>query len=246
MTSLRESKRALLGLPSTIAIDGPVASGKTTLARALAHRLGYLYFDTGVMYRAVTWCAISRSIDTNDEAAVALLARTLQLDVGPSSDSDGYVVYADGENITACLRKPEVDRYVSPVSAYRDVREAMTREQRRIGERGHVVMAGRDIGTVVLPDADLKIYLDASLEARAERRWREIQDQGKGRELGVVVAETKARDKIDTGRLVAPLRPAHDAVVIDTTDLSAHQVLETVWEIIETRRKAPQEQNHAG
>ncbi len=235
-----------MGIPSTIAIDGPVASGKTTLARALAQRLGYLYFDTGVMYRAVTWCAIARDIDTSDEAAVVALAGTLQLDIAPSSDSDGYVVYADGENITDCLRRPEVDQRVSPVSAYLGVREAMTREQRRIGERGRVVMAGRDIGTVVLPNADLKIYLDASLEARSARRWREMQDQGKSRDLGVVLVEIENRDKIDSGRLVAPLRAADDAVVIDTTDLDAEQVLEMVWEMIEVRRKAQQEQDHVG
>lgn len=230
-----------MGIPSTIAIDGPVASGKTTLARALARRLGYLYFDTGVMYRAVTWCAIERQVDTNDEPSVVVLARTLQMDVEPSPDSHGYVVIADGENITECLRKPEVERRVSVVSAYAGVREAMTCEQQRIGTRGNVVMAGRDIGTVVLPNADMKIYLEAPLEVRASRRWKELRGRGAEHPLKAVVVETNARDKIDSGRVVAPLRSAPDAIVIDTTDLDAQQVLEIVWGMIEGHREAQQE-----
>jgi len=232
--------------PLTIAIDGPAASGKTTLARALARRLGYLYFDTGVMYRAVTWCAIVHGVDTNDETAIVALADATKLDVVVSQNEPGYTVYADGGDITNHLRTPEVDRRVSPVSAYAGVREAMAREQRRIGERGRVVMAGRDIGTVVLPKADLKIYLDAPPEVRARRRWKEFQDMGRGRDFDAILSEVKARDRIDSGRLVAPLRPASDAVVMDTTDLNAQDVFEFVWETIEKRRRALQEQDCAG
>jgi cytidylate kinase len=197
------------------------------------------------MYRAVTWCVIAQNVDASDEPSVSAVAHSLELDVKASSDTNGYVVIADGVDITDCLRRPEVDQHVSVVSAYAEVRKAMTREQRRIGERGRVVMAGRDIGTVVLPDADMKIYLDAPSEVRASRRWKELCDKGEKRPLEVIVAETKARDRIDSGRLLAPLRPADDALVIDTTDQDAQEVLEMVWGIIEERRKAQQEKHHA-
>lgn len=226
-----------MNIPSTIAIDGPVASGKTTLARALARKLGYLYLDTGMMYRAVTWCALTRGISIDDEAAVVALASALVLDIESASNEHGCSVYADGQDITPYLREPEVDRNVSPVSAYAGVREALTRQQRHIGERGRVVMVGRDIGTVVLPDAELKIYLDASTETRAMRRWRELGETGNERDYDEILAETQARDTIDSGRLVAPLCPASDAVVIDTTPLNAQQVLERVLALIDMRRQ---------
>lgn len=221
--------------PSTIAIDGPAASGKSTIGGLLAARLGYLYFDTGVMYRAVTWVALQRGIPIEDEEAVTALAEELQIDVTPPTADDGrqYTVLADGEDVTWAIRTPEVDANVSPVSAYAGVRVALTPQQRRIGQRGRVVIVGRDIGTVVLPDADFKLYLDATDEERARRRWREIRARGGETDYRAVLASMCRRDRIDSNRAVAPLKPARDAVVVDTTDLSIDEVLAEVERLME-------------
>ena len=171
--------------PSIIAIDGPAASGKSTIGLRLAEALGYFFFDTGVMYRAVTWLALERGLDVQDEAAVTALAEETQIEVAPASQSDGRAcdVSIDGQDITWELRRRKVDANVSIVAAYSGVRRALSQQQRRIGERGHVVMVGRDIGTVVLPQADLKIYLDATAEERARRRHDEIIARGNCVEL---------------------------------------------------------------
>ncbi len=223
--------------PVTIAIDGPAASGKSTIGEMLARRLGYLYFDTGVMYRAVTWAALARGVPIADEAAVTMLAERLHVDVRPPTANDGrqYTVLADGEDVTWAIRAPEVDGNVSPVSAYAGVRRALVAQQRRIAAGGRVVMVGRDIGTVVLPDADLKIYLDASVEERARRRWREMRERGEDADYDAVLAAMRRRDEIDSNRHVSPLRPAEDAVVIDTTGLGIEEVLARVERLIEER-----------
>lgn len=217
-------------LPNIIAIDGPAASGKSTLGRRLADALGYLFFDTGVMYRAVTWGALQRDIPITDEAAVTALAETAQIDVRPPSQEDGRAcdVLLDGADITWETRRPEVDANVSPVSAYAGVRRALTLQQRRIGLRGRVVMVGRDIGTVVLPEADLKVYLDASAEERARRRYLEIINRGEAADYEKILAGVRKRDEIDTSRAVAPLRPADDAVIIDSDQLDADQAFARV------------------
>jgi cytidylate kinase len=224
--------------PTTIAIDGPAASGKSTVAAVLAKQLGYLYFDTGVMYRAATWAALDRGIAISDESAVTRLTETLQIDVKPPSQDDGrqYDVLCDGRDVTWGIRSPEVDANVSPVSVYPGVRAALTAQQRRIGLRGHVVMVGRDIGTVVLPEAQLKIYLDASAEERAQRRFREVQarsDQTQTYEE--ILANVKRRDAIDSGRATAPLKAAPDAIVLDSTGLSIAEVVAQVEELIARR-----------
>lgn len=220
--------------PSTIAIDGPAASGKSTIGGLLAERLGYLYFDTGVMYRAVTLVAIQQDIPVDDEAGVTALAQRLQIDVVPPAVDDGrqYTVLVGGQDVTWEIRRPEVDRGVSPVSAYPGVRAALTSLQRHIGERGRIVMVGRDIGTVVLPDADLKIYLDATVEERAGRRYREEVARGEPAQFHVVLTSVRRRDEIDSSRALAPLRVAEDAVVIDTTSLDVEQVLERVLALV--------------
>jgi cytidylate kinase len=219
---------------STIAIDGPAASGKSTIGGLLAERLGYVYLDTGVMYRAVTWAALARGIAIEDEAAVTALARRLKIDVLQPTVDDGrqYTVLADGHDVTWQIRSPEVNAGVSPVSAYPGVRRALTEQQRRLGERGRIVMVGRDIGTVVLPDADLKIYLDATLDQRASRRYHETVARGGAADYDQVLASVRGRDEIDSGRSVAPLRPAGDAVVIDTTPLSVEEVLARVLALV--------------
>ncbi len=219
--------------PNIIAIDGPAASGKTTLGKRLADALGYLFFDTGVMYRAVTWLALARGVPIQDEAAVTAIAEQAEIDVRPPSQADGRAcdVLADGVDITWDTRRPEVDANVSPVSAYAGVRRALTEQQRRIGLRGRVVMVGRDIGTVVLPEADLKIYLDASPEERARRRYKEILGLGGQAVYEEILANVRARDRIDSTRAVAPLRPAEDAVILVSDGLSAEEVFQRALEL---------------
>jgi len=225
-----------LAHPSTIAIDGPAASGKSTIGSLLAERLGYIYFDTGVMYRAVTWVALTQSVAIEDEAGVTALAEKLKIDVVRPTVDDGrqYTILADGRDVTWDIRRPEVNHGVSPVSTYPGVRAALTTQQRRIGRKGQIVMVGRDIGTVVLPDADLKIYLDATVDERAGRRYREERERGAPADYEAVLASIRWRDEIDSGRSLAPLRPAPDALVIDTTLLSVDQVLEQVLALVNT------------
>ena len=215
---------------SVIAIDGPAASGKSTLGLRLANMLGYLFFDTGVMYRAVTWLALQRGIDVRDEAALTALAEKTQIDVAPASKSDGRTcdVLVDGQDITWEIRRRKVESNVSRVSAYRGVRSALSQQQRRIGQRGRIVMVGRDIGTVVLPEADLKIYLDATAEQRARRRFDEIIARGAQADYNEILAKVIERDRIDSTRDVAPLKAAEDAIVLDSDKLTADEVLEQV------------------
>jgi len=210
----------------TIAIDGPAASGKTTLGKRLADELGFLFFDTGVMYRALTFTALQQQVNLNDEAAVSALAGSIDIDIAAPSRADGRNadVLVNRRDITWEIRRPEVDANVSQVSAYPGVRQAMTIQQRRIGRRGGVVMVGRDIGTIVMPDADLKIYLDATLEVRAWRRYAELLERGESADLHAILKAMHKRDEIDSTRSTAPLRPADDAVILDSDQLDAEQV----------------------
>ncbi len=219
-----------MGLARTIAIDGPAASGKSTVAQRVAEALGYLFLDTGVMYRAVTLAALRAGLDTADEARVAALTRDLRIDVRPASTKDGRLcdVLSAGEDVTWAIRSAEVDSAVSLVSTYRGVREAMTAVQRQIGARGDVVMAGRDIGTVVLPQADLKVYLDAGVEQRALRRARELEGRGQPADRASILRGLQDRDRLDSTRDLAPLKPAADAVIVDTTGSSIEQVVDRV------------------
>ena len=223
--------------PVTIAIDGPAASGKSTVGESLARELGYLYVDTGVMYRAVTWAALEGLIPICDEQAVVAVASRLRIDVGPPSVDDGrqYTVLADGTDITWAIRLPRVNESVSPVAAYPGVRQTLVTQQRRVAAQGPVVMVGRDIGTVVLLHADLKIYLDASPEERARRRWSELQARGERVAFCEVLASMRRRDEIDSHRATSPLRVAEDATVVDTTDLEVGQVLVILKRLIEER-----------
>jgi cytidylate kinase len=219
-----------MSIPNIIAIDGPAASGKTTLGRRLADVLGYLFFDTGVMYRAVTWTTLQHGVEVGDEAAVTKLAETVHIDVCVPSQEDGRAcdVLLDGVDVTWDIRRPEVDANVSPVSAYRGVRQALASQQRRIGLRGRVVMVGRDIGTVVLPEAELKIYLDASAEERARRRYQEILGRGEQADYEQILANVRNRDEIDSSRAFAPLRAAEDAILLDSDQLNADEVFAQV------------------
>lgn len=224
-----------MNIPHIIAIDGPAASGKSTLAELLARSLGYLYFDTGIMYRAITWVALQRGVAIEDESIVTNLAESVVIDVKPPSieDGRGYDVIVSGKDITWDIRRPEVDVNVSVVSAYPGVRKALSAQQRRIGLRGQVVMVGRDIGTVVLPEAALKIYLDASVEERARRRYMELQARGDNAKFADILAAMRRRDKIDSTRDIAPLRPADDAVIIDSDNMDITQVLAYVERLVQ-------------
>ncbi len=221
--------------PSTIAVDGPAASGKSTVGEFLARLLGYLYFDTGAMYRAVTCVCLDRRISTDDEAAVTELAESVSIEITPPTEDDGrqYTVLVDGEDVTWAIRSPAVNANVSQVSAYAGVRTELVRQQRQIASGGRVVMAGRDIGTVVLPNADLKIFLVAGVEERAQRRWHQLQMRGEEADLGQVLASLQRRDEIDSHRKLSPLRPADDACVLDTTGHSIKETLAKVEQLVE-------------
>lgn len=223
-----------MSLPNLIAIDGPAASGKSTIAEKLANEIHYLFFDTGLMYRAVTLAALRKQIDISDEDAVSALAAEVDIDVLPSSCPDGRKcdVLLDGQDVTWDIRNTDVEANVSQVSAYQRVRQAMTHQQRRIAQRGKVVMVGRDIGTVVLPQAELKIFLDASVEERARRRYLEILQRGGTAGYKEILAAMRKRDKIDSTRKYAPLKAAEDAIRIMTDGLSADQVLEKVLALV--------------
>jgi cytidylate kinase len=217
-----------------IAIDGPAGVGKSTVGELLAKRLGYVYLDTGAMYRALTWLALQRQINLEDEATLGPLAQTFDLEITVPTATDGrqYTVKVEGRDVTWDLRGPEVDQGVSLVSHHPAVRAAMRRRQRELGERGGVVMAGRDIGTVVLPNAQTKIYLTASLEERARRRWLELRaKQEVAPTLEEVLFDVQRRDALDS----AQSQPAADAIVLYTDDLSIEQVLERILELVHER-----------
>ena len=189
------------------------------------------------MYRAVTLAGLQAGIPATDEDRITKKAFEISIDVRPPTQSDGrqYDVIVDGEDITWEIRSEEVDANVSEISAYAGVRQAMTERQREIGRRGDVVMVGRDIGTVVLPEADLKLYLDATVEARARRRYEERRARGEDAEYEEILNSMRTRDRIDSNRDVAPLYPAEDATIIDSTELSVEESLERVLELIKDR-----------
>jgi CMP/dCMP kinase len=219
-----------------IAIDGPAAAGKSTVARLLADRLGALLFDTGALYRAVALAALQTGVSPDDEERLSEIAAHVQISVRPPSLQDGrlYDVWLNGEDVTWAVREPEVGAIVSRVAEHAAVRAALLPLQRKIASSGPVVMVGRDIGTVVVPDAGIKVYLDASAEERARRRFREGSQRGSTQGFEAVLHETRQRDAIDSGRQTAPLRPAADAVQIDTEGIPVDRIVAKIEELART------------
>ena len=204
----------------TIVIDGPAGSGKSTVSRLLADRLGLTYVDTGAMYRAVALAAHERGVDPADDEGLAELCKIIRIEFRRNR------LFMDGRDVSDLIRSSLMDRLSSTVSARPSVREAMVGLQRRTAEGGGVVMEGRDIGTVVLPDADVKFFLTANPQVRGMRRYQERVGKGESADLDKVVAEIERRDKNDSERELSPLKPAKDAIIIDTTDLSIPDVVE--------------------
>ena len=218
----------------SIAIDGPSGAGKSTLAKDIAAHLNYLYVDTGAIYRTIGYYALSNQIEPTDEAAVTAVLP--QVDIKMSYGEDGLQhMYLNGEDVTTQIRLPDVSRYASDVSAHPPVRTFLLEMQRQLARENSVIMDGRDIGTVVLPDADVKIFLTATPEARALRRWRELEQRGTPQPYETVLADIQSRDYNDTHRSVAPLRQAEDAVLLDTTEMNFTQSREALLRIIQEK-----------
>jgi cytidylate kinase len=220
--------------PKTIAIDGPAASGKSSIGQELANQLGYLFLDTGLMYRAVTWAALSQNIEISDEKSINFIAQNTNISIQPPSIKDNRQcdVLINNQDVTKLIHRQKVNDNVSRVSAYAGVREALTAQQRVFGEKGNIVMVGRDIGTVVLPNAELKIYLDASVEERALRRYKEVLKNGENDTYKGILESMKRRDEIDSKRSLAPLKPANDAVIISTDGKNREKVIKEILNLI--------------
>ena len=205
-----------------IALDGPAAAGKSTIAKRVASRLSMIYVDTGAMYRAITYEALKRNI--SEEKEIVQMVENLNMDICAKEDT--MHVFIDGEDITQYLRTSEVSSNVSRVSAFQGVRNAMVKLQRKVAEKGNAVLDGRDIGTVVLPDADLKIFLTASVHTRALRRYKELKDTDTTLER--IEEEIKRRDNLDMTRKISPLRKADDAILLDNSDLTLEETADKI------------------
>lgn len=207
-----------------IAIDGPAGSGKSTIAKLLAKRLGFRHIDTGAIYRGVAWVALQKTVDLDNEAAVTAIAKSISFDF--ISTPLGSTLTMDGKNVGQEIRTEEVGKLASKISAYPGVRAALLDLQRELGKEGAAVLEGRDIATVVFPDAEVKLFLTASIEERATRRLKELVQKGKKAEIETVKKEMMLRDRQDSSRSVAPLKKAADAIEIDTSGLTIESVLD--------------------
>lgn len=216
-----------------IGIDGPVGAGKSTVADAVAARLGILHLDTGAMYRALGLTALRRSVNLQDEEAVVNLCH--ETDITVSHEKDGQHTYVNGEDVTGLIRTPEISMAASTVSRYAQVRKAMVAAQQRLAAETDMLLDGRDIGTAVLPNATVKIYLTATPEERARRRWQEMRDKGMTDTYEQVLQAVRDRDEQDMNRKVEPLRQAADAVLVDSTQLTFQQVVEAILRVVEEK-----------
>ncbi|GAY73046.1 (d)CMP kinase [Lentilactobacillus kosonis] len=213
-----------------VAIDGPASAGKSTVAKLVAKQFDYIYVDTGAMYRAITYKTIKSGISLDNEAAISEIVKSTEISFSPSEN--GQLVFIDGEDITEAIRQEDVTNSVSAVAAISTVREELSADQQRIAANGAVVMDGRDIGSTVLPNAEVKIFLIASVEERAQRRYKENIEKGINTPLDELQLEIEARDYKDSHRKISPLTKAEDAVEIDTTSLSIEEVVEKIASVI--------------
>ncbi|MBA4536062.1 (d)CMP kinase [Bacillus aquiflavi] len=217
----------------SIAIDGPAAAGKSTVAKIVAEKLSYIYVDTGAMYRALTYKALQTNIHLQDEHALKKVLANTNIDLYPGKE--GQLVFLDGKNVTLQIRSPKVTNSVSIVAKHKSIREEMVSRQKKLALKGGVVMDGRDIGTHVLPQAEIKIFLLASVEERARRRHTENISNGISSDLEQLKKEIELRDKIDSERAVAPLKKAKDAIEIDTTSQTIDEVVEKIMSLVKER-----------
>lgn len=219
----------------SIAVDGPAGAGKSTIAKRIAKETAFIYVDTGAMYRAMAVYFLDNGIDAADESAVNAACGKVSVVIG--YDNGVQQVFLNGENVTARLRSEEVGTMASKISVYPKVRKKLVELQRELAEKSSVIMDGRDIGTCVLPDANLKIFLTASVEARAKRRFEELREKGETPDYGEIAADIKERDNRDMNREVSPLRPAEDAVLVDSSYMGIEDVVKTVLDLFDKKCK---------
>lgn len=212
-----------------IAIDGPAGAGKSTIAKLLAKKLGYVYVDTGAMYRSIALYFIENGIDTEDECQIEKACEDIKLDI--KYNRDGQQIYLNGENVSVKLRQEQVGNMASRVATKKIVRERLLMLQRNLARENDVVMDGRDIGTFVLPDAQIKIYLTASVKVRAKRRYDELVSKGEAPDITIIEADIEARDYQDMNREIAPLRQAEDGIYLDSSDMSIDQVVDYIYNL---------------
>ena len=223
-------------MPLTIAIDGPVGAGKSTISDEVAKRLSILHLDTGAMYRAFGLCAIENRLDLNDEAAVSALCASDQAQVSVRYENGTQITMLNGRDVSGSIRTQEVGMAASTVSKYREVRRVMVKRQQEMAKEQPMLLDGRDIGTVVLPDATLKVYLTATPEARARRRMLQLREKGDGTPFEEILKEVNARDYQDTHREVTPLRQAKDAVLVDSSDLTFEETVQAILSLVEAKQ----------
>lgn len=224
--------RSLEGNKIHITIDGPAGAGKSTIAQLLAQKLNYIYIDTGAMYRAVAWLALQEQVAPEDENALGILAEGAKLHF-TRDDKGQQQVWLNDMNITLAIRRPEITRFVSKIASVAEVRNALVSKQRALAQFHDVVMDGRDAGTVVLPDAQLKIYLTASVEARARRRQLQQKAQGVNQSLESLINDIATRDLQDQSRAMSPLKPAEDALILDNTEMSIEDTIRWILDKLE-------------
>lgn len=215
-----------------IAVDGPAAAGKSTVSKIIAKKLGYTYIDTGAMYRAYTWYVLFKGVDPKNESECVKLIPEVEIELYP----DGKVM-CSGHDVTRPIREPLVSSNVSYIASYKDIRLALVELQRKMAEKSSVVMDGRDIGTYVLPNADVKIFQIASVEERAKRRYKENVEKGIKCTYEEIIADVQNRDRIDSSRAFAPLKPAEDSVQLDTSNLTIEESVDAILKIIEEKTK---------
>ena len=222
-----------------IAIDGPAAVGKSTMGKLIAHELGYTYIDTGAIYRAITWKVLKNNIDINDENMISDIVSKTYITI---SLKDYYHIFVDGEDVTEKIRDPKIDRNVSQIARLPKIRRQLIHLQRKLAEKGNIVMEGRDIGSVILPKADIKLYFSASEEERIKRRYKELIDKGYDVDYEEVKKHIVKRDEIDSKRKYAPLIKPKDAIIIDSTEKSIEEVKVEILKIIKSKKNAGEKQ----